>query len=79
MLIVSIVVFHMRGRSVLPPLLKEKRAIRKSCSFFVYSQKPVENISLMENTKRISVHFDNTDIILVDPCYFIKDEYIGLG
>lgn len=28
----------------------------------------------MENIKRISVHFDNTDIILVDPCYFIKDD-----
>ena len=28
----------------------------------------------MENTKRITEHFSNTDIILVDPCYFIKDD-----
>ncbi len=27
-----------------------------------------------ESVIRISEHFDNTDIILVDPCYFIKDD-----
>lgn len=30
--------------------------------------------SMLTNKKTLSVHFDNTDIIFVDPCYFAKDD-----
>ena len=62
------------GSSPASATKRKKSNSKELLFFFVYSQNLVENISLMENTKRISVHFDNTDIILVDPCYFIKDD-----